>query len=176
MRRASSYYEDLVALERTLEKAGQRPVSIKEVDARLEDEDMLQMVDAGIIPATVSKLPVAEFWAQLYDGWSCSLDVPLRSDGEIAWALRKDTPQIKKVIDEFRREAPRRHALWQRLAQRYLGSVKRLTNPMSARPSSRSIAPWRSTFRTYSDQYGSDWVLAVAQGYQESRARPIEAQ
>ena len=77
------------------------PVSIKEVDARLEDEDILQMVDAGIIPATVGKRPIAEFWAQLYDQLAVHSQVPLRSDGQIAWALRKDAPKIKKVIDDF---------------------------------------------------------------------------
>jgi membrane-bound lytic murein transglycosylase MltF len=86
VRRSSSYYEDLVALNERLKKAGARPVSIKEADARLEDEDILQMVDAGIIPATVGKRPIAEFWGQLYDQLVVHSQVPLRSDGEIAWA------------------------------------------------------------------------------------------
>jgi membrane-bound lytic murein transglycosylase MltF len=167
VRRASSYYEDLVALNERLTKAGQRPVSIKEVDSRLEDEDVLQMVDAGIIPATVSKLPVAEFWAQLYDGMVVQSHVVLRSDAEIAWALRKETPQIKQVIDKFVAQHRAGTLFGNVLLQRYLGSVKRLTNPRSAAKLERyrSMAQY---FRTYSDQYGSDWVLAVAQGYQES--------
>ncbi len=167
VRRASSYYEDLVKLNERLAKAGQRPVSIKDVDARLEDEDVLQMVDAGIIPATVGQRPVAEFWAQLYDGLVVDSQVALRSDAEIAWALRKDTPQIKKVIDKFVAEHRAGTLFGNVLLQRYLGSVKRLTNPRSAAKLERyrSMAQY---FRTYADRYGSDWVLAVAQGYQES--------
>jgi membrane-bound lytic murein transglycosylase MltF len=167
VRRASSYYEDLVALNERLTKAGQRPVSIREVDARLEDEDVLQMVDAGIIPATVSQLPVAEFWAQLYAGLVVDSRVALRSDAEIAWALRKDAPQIKKIIDKFVAEHRAGTLFGNVLLQRYLGSVKRLTNPTSAAKLER-YRTMAQYFRTYADRYGSDWVLAVAQGYQES--------
>ncbi len=167
VRRASSYYEDLVALNERLTKAGLRPVSIKEVDARLEDEDVLQMVDAGIVPATVSQLPVAEFWAQLYGGLVVDSRVALRSDAEIAWALRKDAPQIKKIIDKFVAEHRAGTLFGNVLLQRYLGGVKRLTNPTSAAKLERYRA-MAQYFRTYADRYGSDWVLAVAQGYQES--------
>jgi membrane-bound lytic murein transglycosylase MltF len=167
VQRASSYYEDLVALNERLTSAGLRPVSIQEVDARLEEEDVLQMVDAGIIPATVSKRPVAEFWAQLYDQLVVHSQVALRSDGQIAWALRKDAPQIKKIIDGFVAEHRAGTLFGNVLLQRYLSSVRRLKNPTSA----ADLERYRSMaqhFRAYAERYGSDWLLAVAQGYQES--------
>ena len=168
VRRASSYYEDLVALNQRLAGGGAPPVSIKEADAHLEDEDILQMVDAGIIPATVTKRPVAEFWAQLYDGIVVHSQVPLRSDGQIAWALRKDAPTVKKVIDGFVVKHRAGTLFGNVLLKRYLGSVERLANPMSQ----AEVAKYRAMaqhFRAYSEQYGSDWVLLIAQGYQESR-------
>lgn len=168
VRRASSYYEDLVALNERLTNAGVRPVSIVEVDARLEDEDVLQMVDAGIIPATVSMRPVAEFWVQLYDQIVVHSQVALRSDGQIAWALRKDTPQIKKVVDDFVIKHRAGTLFGNVLLNRYLGSAKRLENPTT----SAELEKYRAMaqyFRDYADQYGSDWILAVAQGYQESQ-------
>ena len=167
VQRASSYYEDLVALNERLTNAGALPVSIVEVDARLEDEDVLQMVDAGIIPATVSKRPIAEFWAKLYDQIVVHPQVALRSDGQIAWALRKDTPQIKKIIDDFVVKHRAGTLFGNVLLRRYLGSVRRLKNPTSA----AELEKYRTMaqhFRTYADQYGSDWLLAVAQGFQES--------
>jgi membrane-bound lytic murein transglycosylase MltF len=167
VRRASSYYEDLVALNERLTNAGARPVSIIEVDVRLEDEDVLQMVDAGIIPATVSKRPVAEFWAKLYDRLVVHSQVPLRSDGQIAWALRKDTPQIRKIIDDFVVKHRAGTLFGNILLRRYLGGVRRLKNPTTTAELEkyRAMAQY---FRSYADQYGSDWLLAVAQGYQES--------
>ena len=167
VQRASSYYEDLVALNERLSNAGLRPVSIQEVDARLEEEDVLQMVDAGIIPATVSKRPIAEFWAQLYDQLVVHSQVALRSDGQIAWALRKDTPQIKKIIDAFVVKHRAGTLFGNVLLQRYLGTTRRLKNPTSAAQLEKYRA-MAEHFRAYADQYGSDWLLAVAQGFQES--------
>jgi membrane-bound lytic murein transglycosylase MltF len=167
VQRGSSYYEDLVALNERLASAGLRPVSIQDVDARLEEEDVLQMVDAGIIPATVSKRPIAEFWAQLYDQLVVHSQVALRADGQIAWALRKDAPQLKQIVDGFVVKHRAGTLFGNVLLQRYLGSVRRLNNPTSA----ADLARYRSMaqhFRAYADQYGSDWLLAVAQGYQES--------
>ncbi len=168
VRRESSYYEDLVGLNERLTKSGARPVSIMEVDARLEDEDVLQMVDAGIIPATVSKRPVAEFWGQLYDQLVVHSQVALRSDGQIAWALRKDTPQVKKIIDDFVVKHRAGTLFGNILLRRYLGSVRRLKNPTTTAELEkyRAMAKY---FRSYADLYGSDWLLAVAQGYQESQ-------
>ena len=167
VRRASSYYEDLVALNERLTKAGQRPVSIKEVDSRLEDEDVLQMVDAGIIPATVSKLPVAGVLGAAIRRRrrAVSRGAAFRCRDRLGAA--KETPQIKKIIDKFVAEHRAGTLFGNVLLQRYLGSAKRLTNPRSAAKLERyrSMAQY---FRTYSSQYGSDWVLAVAQGYQES--------
>ena len=168
VRRSSSYYEDLEALNARLEAAGLRPVSIKEADARLEDEDLLQMVDAGIIPATVGKRPIAEFWAQLYDGIVVHPAVPLRSDGQIAWALRPDAPQLKKVIDDFVVTHRAGTLFGNVLLKRYLGSAERLKNPTSE-AELKKYREMAHHFRTYAGQYGSDWLLVVAQGYQESQ-------
>lgn len=168
VRRSSSYYEDLVALNERLKKAGLRPVSIQEADARLEDEDILQMVDAGIIPATVGKRPVAEFWAQFYDGLVVHSQVPLRSDGQIAWALRKGAPKIKKVVDEFVVKHRAGTMFGNVVIKRYFGSAERLKNPTSE-AELKKFREMAHHFRTYADKYGADWILVIAQGYQESQ-------
>jgi len=168
VRRSSSYYEDLVALNERLKKAGARPVSIKEADARLEDEDILQMVDAGIIPATLGKRPIAEFWAQIYDQLAVQSQVPLRSDGEIAWALRKDAPKLKQVIDEFVTKHRASTLFGNVMLKRYLGDAERLKNPTSE-AELKKYREMAAHFRKYAHQYDTDWVLAIAQGYQESQ-------
>lgn len=168
VRRASSYYEDLVALNERLRAGGLTPVSIKEADARLEDEDILQMVDAGIIPATVGKRPIAEFWAQLYDQVTVHSDVPLRSDGQIAWALRKDTPQLKEIVNKFVVKHRAGTLFGNVLLKRYLGTAERLKNPLSE-AELKGYREMAHHFQTYAKQYGADWLLVVAQGYQESQ-------
>ena len=100
---------------------------------------------------------------------SCTRRCALRSDGQIAWALRKDAPQIKKVIDGFVVKHRAGTLFGNVLLQRYLGKRRAAQESDERRPRSRSIEPWRSTFAPTREQYGSDWVLAIAQGYQESQ-------
>jgi membrane-bound lytic murein transglycosylase MltF len=168
VRRDSSYYEDLLALNQRLVAARLRPVVIREADAHLEDEDILQMVDAGILPATVAKLQIAEFWAQLYDQVRVHPEVALRSDGQIAWALRKNTPQLKGIVDKFVVKHRAGTLFGNVVLQKYLGSAERLKNP-ATESELKKYREMADHFRTYAEQYGADWLLVVAQGYQESQ-------
>src|SRR5262249_22447664 len=47
----TNYYGNLQNLNASFRKAGKPPVLIKEADKNLTDEDLLEMVNAGLIPA-----------------------------------------------------------------------------------------------------------------------------
>ena len=61
IRRSSSFYEHLTVLNAEREAAGLPTFTIDEVDENLKTEDLVEMVHAGLIPATVADEPVAEF-------------------------------------------------------------------------------------------------------------------
>ena len=94
--------------------------------------------------------------------------MPLRSDGEIAWALRKDAPRLKQVIDEFVAKHRAGTVFGNVLLKRYLGDAERLKNPTSE-AELKKYRDMAAHFRKYADQYDTDWLLAIAQGYQESQ-------
>ncbi len=167
VRPSSSYHESLVALNRELAKAGRPPVKICKADESLEDEDVLQMVDAGILPATVAKLPIARFWAQIYDRLTVHENLVLRSDGQIAWALRKNTPGIAKVVNDFVRTHRAGTLFGNVLLKRYVGSAERLKNPTSE-AEMRRFRDLAAHLRKYAGKYDFDWILVGAQAYQES--------
>ena len=52
VRKSSSYYESLVSMNQSFKKVGKPEVVIKETSEYLEDEDILEMVNAGLIPMT----------------------------------------------------------------------------------------------------------------------------
>lgn len=168
VRPGSTYAEDLAKLNERLVKAGRKPVVVRDADPRLEDEDLMQMVDAGILPATVAQRPVAEFWAQLYDRLEVQGAAPLRSDGEIGWALRKNTPQLRAIVDKFVAGHRAGTLFGNVLLKRYLGNVERIKNPTTAEEMQK-FRTYADYFRRYADQYNFDWLLLAAQGYQESQ-------
>ena len=64
VRKSSSYYESLMQLNNRFKKSGKPPVKIIPADEYLEDEDLLEMMNAGLIPLIVIDSHKAEFWAQ----------------------------------------------------------------------------------------------------------------
>ena len=67
VRKSSSYYESLTTLNASLRKAGKPPVEIVPANEPLEDEDLLEMVNAGLIPITIVDEHLATFWKQIFD-------------------------------------------------------------------------------------------------------------
>ena len=122
VRRTSSYFESLTRLNATLKKNGKAPVKIVEADEQLEDEDILEMVNAGLVPATIVDEHIANLWSQVFDQIDVHPDVALRTDGEIAWAVRKDAPELKALVNRFTTTYRRGTTFGNVLFKRYLAT------------------------------------------------------
>jgi membrane-bound lytic murein transglycosylase MltF len=59
------------------------------------------MVNAGLIPIVVIDSHKGRFWEQIFDKITLHPDIALRTGGQIAWAFRKNSPKLKKVINSF---------------------------------------------------------------------------
>ena len=167
VRRSSSYYSSLVGLNTRLKALGKAPVEIVPADENLEDEDILEMVNAGLIPATIVDSHIATFWKQIFETIELHPDVRVREGGEIAWAIRKDSPQLKQVVDAFIAKNRKGSATGNDILNRYLKSTKWVKNA-TAEADMKRFRAMTDLFKKYSDQYGFDWLLVTAQGYQES--------
>ena len=167
VRQSSSYYSSLLALNERLKGAGKAPVRIVSADENLEDEDILEMVNAGLVPATVVDNHIAVFWKQIFEGIELHPEVRLREGGEIAWAIRKDSPQLKQVVDAFVAKNRKGTATGNDILNRYLKSTKWVKNA-TAEADMRRFREMTDLFKKYSDQYEFEWLLVMAQAYQES--------
>ena len=149
-------------------KEGKAAITIVPVDEVLEDEDVLQMVDAGILPITITKTLYGEFWKQIYDQITVYDNLTIREGADIAWAIRRNTPLLAKVVNDFVRTHRAGTVFGNVMLQRYLGSAKRLKNPASDEDLKRFRAA-TAYFKKYAGQYDFDWLVIAAQSYQESR-------
>ena len=86
------YYESLVRLNETLRSMKKEEVKIVEADDNLEDEDLLEMVNGGLIDYMIIDSHKGEFWAQIFDGITLYPEIKLRTEGRIGWAMRKNSP------------------------------------------------------------------------------------
>ena len=166
--KSSSYYEHLVELNRKLAARKKPPVKLVEAPDVLEDEDLLEMLDAGLIPIVVVDKHIADFWKQVFARITVHEDVAVHTGGEIAWAIRKNSPQLKARLDDFAKRHKAGTSIGNQLLTRYLKDLKYVKNAASEEER-RKFQAVVQYFKKYGDQYDVDWVLMGAQGYQESQ-------
>jgi membrane-bound lytic murein transglycosylase MltF len=142
-------------------------VKIRLAPENLEAEDILEMVNAGLVKLTIAEDYIAGFWRQVFPQLTPLPHVAVRTGGEIAWMIRKDSPKLKGELDAFLVRAERSG---QHNVAKYLKSikwVKAATSRADLERFERAIA----LFRKYGDRYELDHLLLMAQGYQESGLR-----
>jgi membrane-bound lytic murein transglycosylase MltF len=167
VRASSSYAEHLRALNERFAAEGKAPVEIVPADEVLEVGDILEMVAAGLIPATVADSYLVDPWTQVFPALKPHPSVAVATGGEIAWAFRKSSPKLAEALNEFAKTHKQGTLAGNVLLKKYLGTTKWVKNARSE----EDIARFRSMvqlFQKYSDQYEFDWLLMAAQGYQES--------
>jgi membrane-bound lytic murein transglycosylase MltF len=168
VRKSSVYYEILTALNQRFATENKPAVIIKEAPEELEDEDLIEMVNAGLMPLTVSADFLANFWKQVFPNIKVHEGAPLLTGGNIAWAIRKGCPQLKAVVDDFAARHAKGSSIGNQILARYLKNAKYVKDAGSEAERKKFLT-LAQYFQKYSDQYDVDWLLMVAQGYQESQ-------
>ncbi|HET9368916.1 MAG TPA: transporter substrate-binding domain-containing protein [Vicinamibacterales bacterium] len=168
VRRSSSYYESLVALNERLKKAGKPPVEIKEAPEALEDDDLLEMVNVGLVEATVVDDFMVEFWHQVFADIKPHPEVALRQGGDIAVGVRKNSPKLLAAINTWIKEYGPRTAFGNTIERKYLQNVNYVKGA-AAEAERKKLRGLVKLFETYGAKYDVDYLLMAAQGYQESR-------
>jgi membrane-bound lytic murein transglycosylase MltF len=167
VRRASAYYGSLIRLNEQLKTRGKPAVVIEEAPDVLEDDDVLEMVNAGLVPITVVDDYLAVFWSQVFAGIQVHQDVAVRSGGNLAIAFRKNNPRLREVVNQWIKKHGKGDAFRNVLERRYLKSVTYAKNA-AADAERRKFQAVVELFKKYGAQYNLDYLLMAAQGYQES--------
>jgi membrane-bound lytic murein transglycosylase MltF len=174
VRKASSYYESLLSLNERFKREGgfwsrnrKTPVKIILVPDALEDEDLMEMLNAGLFEFLVVDDWIAKIWAQVLPKIKVREDIALRSDGRIGWAIRKGSPQLEVEIQDFYKNYIKKHGVRESRLAQYHKRIKQIKDPTGT-------AEWKrfeqtlALFEKYGQKYRFDPVMLAAQGYQES--------
>lgn len=168
VRKSSSYYESLVVLNEKFAAEKKPPVTLTEAPETLEDEDLLEMLNAGLVSLVIVDKQLADFWKQIFPQLTVHDHIAVRTGGEIAWAIRKGSPQLKAILDDFATRHKVGTSIGNQVLMRYLKNVKYVKNAASEKERKKFLALIQY-FQKYGDRYDVDWVLMGAQGYQESQ-------
>ncbi len=168
VRKGSIYDESLIRLNAQLKARGKPPVVITVAPDVLEDDDVLEMVNAGLAPITVVDDYLAEFWSQVFTDIKVHQDVTVRSGGSLAVAFRKENPKLREVVNTWLEEARQGRRIPQR-DRTPLSPERQVREERRGRRRAPEVTrPSIELFKKYGAQYNVDYLLMAAQGYQES--------
>jgi len=167
IQKSSSYYESLQKLNTELTQAGKKPVKIKLAPEELETEDILEMVNAGLVKIAIVDNHIAEFWKKIFKKIELHPNAAVRTGGNIGIMIRKNSPELKAELNAFLASHPEGSKKRNILLRRYLENTKFV----KAATSDEDLARFEAMvdfFRNYGNKYDVDYLLVMAQGYQES--------
>ena len=167
VRKSSSYYASLVELNKSFKKSGRQQVKLILADENLEDEDLLEMLNAGLIQMINVDHHKAQFWTQIFDRVQVHEEVSIRTGGEIAWAFRKNSPKLHDVINEFIMTNKKGSLMGNMLFKKYLQNADYVQNAVST----EELKKFNDTveiFKNFAGKYNFEHLMIIAQAYQES--------
>jgi membrane-bound lytic murein transglycosylase MltF len=167
VRKASSYYESLQSMNGRFAKEGKPAVKLVLVPDALEDEDMMEMLNAGLLEAIVVDDWKAKMWAQILPKIKVNEQAVVREGGQIGWAARKGSTKLEAEILAYMKASLSKGVITGRVKQ-YMKKVKQIKNSTGAEERKRFEQTY-ALFEKYGKRYHFDPLMLTAQGFQESQ-------
>ncbi|MFI8739747.1 transglycosylase SLT domain-containing protein [Stutzerimonas zhaodongensis] len=160
----------LEKLNRSLMQAGRAPIAVEWVDPTLAVEDVLEMVQAGVYPATVVEQPIAERWAKVLPKLRIESQLTLGDPADMHWFVQKDAGMLSASVDRFLQtySAPdNQDAAFVRVYRR----LYRVQYPLD-RVGRQRLEKVRPTLQRHAQQQQIDWLNLAALAFKESTLDP----
>ena len=168
VRSSSSYRESVEELNERFRQEGRKPVKIEAVSELLEDDDLVEMVNAGLLPWAIVDDYKIGWWTGTFTKLVVRNDIVFRSGGLIAVAFRKDSPLLKNTVNEFIKQHREGTQEGNILRNRYIRDFDWTKNAL-AQDDYLRFSKLRPLFEKYGKQYNIEYLMIAAQAYQESR-------
>ena len=159
----------LNVLNRKLIADGKAPMIIEWVDATLAVEDVLEMVQAGIFPATAVEQTIAERWARVMPKLRVER-LKLAEPSDMHWLMRKEASMLRATADRFleKYQPPaNQDAAFERAYRR----LYRVQQPLD-RTGRQRLEKVRPTLQRHANQQDFDWLNLAALAFKESTLDP----
>jgi len=165
--KGSSYIEHLKALNETLIKKEREAINIIEAEDYLSSEDILEMLNAGVIDITIIDDFKANLWAKVLPNIEVRNNLVLNDSGSVGWAVRKNNPELKKHLETFSKKVKKGTLLGNIIFNQFYGRDQKLEN-LKRHEERQKYRVLVDLFKKYGEQYDINHFKLIAQAYQES--------
>jgi membrane-bound lytic murein transglycosylase MltF len=165
-----SYLDSLLQVSETLVQKGLDPILIRALPEALESEDILELVNDGLIGITIMDDYKAKMWSTVYEKLTLHEDMTFREDAQLAVMVRKNNPLLLKELNDFIKTKHVDNAFAKVATEKYFKS-KRYKKLSKSGISKRKFLSLKKTFEKYAEQYELDPLMLMAQAYQESHLK-----
>ena len=168
VRPSSSYYESLTALNDRFRKAGKPQMRLVLLPDALEDEDALEMLNAGTLQILVVDDWKARIWAQILKRIKVRDDLAVREGSKIGWAIRKGSPKLNAVLSDYNDNFIKKQGIADYRLKQYMKVIKQISDNTNGAEIKR-FQDTLAFFEKYGKLYHFDPLMLAAQGFQESQ-------
>ena len=160
-------WERLTELNKKFSAANKPPFKLLPADGNLERDDLIEMANVGLVQYIVTVAQTALLWKNVFTGLKIYEDFPVVEKMDTGWAVRKDSPKLRALLEEFASTRHEGTAYYTQLANTYLKSARFIKNNDNAE-SVKRFNQMKGIFQKYANQYQFPWMLITAEAYQES--------
>ena len=160
-------WDELTDLNKKLSAANKPLVRLIRADGNLEHADLLQMANVGLVQYTVTPSHIAQLWKNVLPRLKIYEDFPVTDKMDSGWAVRKDSPRLRALLEEFASTHREGTAYFTTLANTYLNSARFIKNNQNTE-SVKRFNQMKRLFQKYANRYQFPWMLIAAEAYQES--------
>jgi membrane-bound lytic murein transglycosylase MltF len=168
LNKESLAWEKLTDLNKKLSAANKPQIKLLPADGNLERDDFIEMASVGLVQYTVTPSHIAQLWKNVFTSLRIYEDFPVTEGMDSGWAVRRDSPKLRGLLEEFASTHREGTAYFTTLANRYLNSAHFIKNNENTE-SVKRFRQMKGLFQKYSNRYEFPWMLIAAQAYQESQ-------
>jgi membrane-bound lytic murein transglycosylase MltF len=167
VRPTTSYHESLALLNDRFRREGKPPATLRPLPDALEDEDKLEMVNAGLLDVVIVDDWIAKIWSQILPNIKLIPEAAVRTEGRPEWVIRKHSPKLAAEVTDFYTNSVRKRGLISYLQAQALKRVEQIRDNRGDAELKR-FQDMIALLRKYGEKYNFDPLMLAAQGYQES--------
>ena len=160
----------LAQLNKQLMERKLAPIVAEWVDPTLAVEDVLEMVQAGVYPATVVEQTIAQRWAKVMPKLRIEQHLSLGEKTSMHWFVRKEASMLRASADRFLKDydlPDNQDAAFERVYRR----LYKVQYPLD-RVGRQRLEKVRPTLQRYAEQIELDWLNLAALAFKESTLNP----